>query len=92
MSRIKLEDKLAVNKYEIDRDVHIEIKEDICNKCTSHACVYICPAGCYKLSDLRVTFSYEGCLECGSCVIACDNGAVIWKLPRAGLGISYQYG
>ena len=91
MSHTRIEDKLAVNKYDVDRDVHITLKEDICKKCSSYECLYACPAGCYKLMDGHVTFSYEGCLECGSCSIACPKG-VIWKLPRAGLGISYQYG
>jgi len=87
-----IEDKLAVNKYDIDREVHISLHEDICKKCDTHYCLYVCPASCFKLMEEHITFSYKGCLECGSCQIVCDKGAVEWTLPRAGFGICYQYG
>lgn len=89
---MRIEDKLAVNKYDIDREVHISIDKDICQSCKHHPCLYVCPAGCFTLVEGHVTFSYEGCLECGGCFIACDEKAIEWNLPRAGLGISYQYG
>ncbi|MEA3441934.1 MAG: ferredoxin family protein [Chloroflexota bacterium] len=92
MSTISIEDKLSVNKFDIDKDVHIKINEDICKSCQEHVCLYVCPANCYKLSEGHITFSYEGCLECGSCHIACDKGAIDWTLPRPGFGICYQYG
>ena len=60
MSRMKLEDKLAVNRYDIDRESHITVNENACQKCSLHECVFVCPAGCYKLTDNHVTFSYEG--------------------------------
>ena len=87
-----IEDKLAVNKYDIDIERHIQLKEDICQTCEDHTCIYVCPADCFKLREGHLTFSYEGCLECGSCRIACDREAIMWALPRAGFGICYQYG
>ncbi len=87
-----LEIKLAVNKYAIDKDVHITIQEDICRSCGHHRCVQCCPAGCYKLSEKGVSYSYEGCLECGSCRIVCDRGSVKWDIPRGGLGVCFEYG
>ena len=92
MSNVTIEDKLAVNKYDIDRDVHITINEDTCEACEGHPCFFICPADCYKLVRGRISFSYEGCLECGSCRIVCDKGAINWTLPRSGFGICYEYG
>jgi ferredoxin like protein len=92
MNPISIEDKLAVNKYDVDREVHIRIREDICLACREHPCLYICPAGCFKLSGEHITFSYEGCLECGSCRILCEQGAIDWTLPRPGFGICYEYG
>ena len=90
MNPISVEDKLAVNKYDIDRDVHIKVNADICQTC--HYCLYTCPADCFKLVEGHITFSYEGCLECGSCWIVCDRGAIDWTLPRPGFGICYEYG
>jgi ferredoxin like protein len=88
----KLEDKLAVNKYDIDRDVHIKFNESACEKCKAHPCLYVCPAGCFKLTEGHIIFSFEGCLECGSCRISCGEGAIEWTLPRPGFGICYEYG
>jgi len=89
---VRIEDRLAVNKYDIDRDIHIAVNPDVCTKCHSRTCLYVCPAGCFTLVDGRLNFSYEGCLECGTCRIVCEAGAITWTLPRPGLGISYEYG
>ena len=92
MNPVSVEDKLAVNKYDIDRDVHIKVNADICQTCDINHCLYVCPADCFKLVEGHITFSYEGCLECGSCRILCDKGAIEWNLPRPGFGICYEYG
>ncbi len=89
---MKVEDKLALNKFEIDREVHILLDEGLCQKCDLKLCLYVCPAECYTLREDHVTFSYEGCLECGSCRIACDREAIRWVYPRGGSGICYHYG
>ena len=92
MKTKSIEEKLAVNKYDIDREVHVRLREDICERCDRHPCLYVCPAECFKLLENHITFSYEGCLECGSCRIVCEEGAIDWTLPRGGFGICYQYG
>ncbi len=92
MNPKKIEDKLAVNKFDVDQEVHIRIKEDICSQCREQDCLYACPAGCFTVFEDHITFSFEGCLECGSCRIACDKEAIDWTFPRAGFGICYFYG
>lgn len=92
MNPKNIEDKLAVNTYNVDKDVHIRIKEEVCRGCTGFECLYACPAGCFKAVEDHITFSYEGCLECGSCRIVCAKEAIEWTLPRAGFGICFQYG
>ena len=92
MNQVSVEDKLSVNKYDIDRVVHITVNEDVCNTCDLHYCSYACPADCYQLTEGHITFSYEGCLECGSCRIVCDKGAIEWKLPRGGFGVCFECG
>lgn len=92
MSDIKVEDKLAVNKFDIDEEVHIRLREDVCKLCQNQPCLTICPADCFKWTEDHITFSFEGCLECGSCRIVCDRDALDWALPRGGFGICYQFG
>jgi ferredoxin like protein len=89
---MKIEEKLAVNKYDIDRESHVKINEEECRSCTDRRCLWACPAGCFNLVEDKLMFSFEGCLECGSCRIVCEKGAIDWTLPRAGFGICYQYG
>ena len=89
---MKIEDKLALNKFEIDKEVHIQVEERLCQDCDLKPCLYVCPSECYQLRDNHMTFSYEGCLECGSCRLACDRQAIRWVYPRGGFGICYQYG
>jgi ferredoxin like protein len=89
---MKVEEKLALNKFEVDREVHITVDESKCQECNLKLCIYACPADCYVLRDEHVTFSYEGCLECGSCRLACDKSAIRWVNPRGGFGICYQFG
>jgi ferredoxin like protein len=89
---LKVEDKLALNKFVVDRDVHITINEPLCEDCSLKSCTYVCPADCYSLREDHVTFSYEGCLECGSCRLSCHKDAINWVYPRGGFGICYQFG
>jgi ferredoxin like protein len=89
---MKIEDKLALNKFDIDREVHIRVDEGKCGQCTRKPCLHACPAECYVLREGRVVFSYEGCLECGSCRFSCERGAINWVNPRGGFGVSYQFG
>lgn len=91
---MKVEEKLALNKFDIDREVHISVDETKCKSCDLKPCMYACPAECYTIRGEggHLTFSYEGCLECGSCRFSCDKGAIDWVNPRGGFGICYQYG
>ena len=50
--------------------------------CTQRACLQVCPADLYELSDQGdMTVNWEGCLECGTCLICCDAQALRWHLP-----------
>lgn len=92
MNPKKVEDKLAVNKFDIDREVHIRLREEACQNCEDRPCMSTCPADCFKRMPDHISFAYEGCLECGSCRTVCDQSAVLWTLPRGGYGICYEFG
>jgi ferredoxin like protein len=92
MSPMTIAERLALNKYDVDAEPHIHLKAEVCQKCEQSPCLYICPAECFKLREGKLSFAYEGCLECGSCRISCDKGAIEWSYPRGGFGVSFEYG
>ena len=91
-----IERKLALDTYNVDRSrAHIRIIDsDTCLKCVRQQCINCCPATCYTpQEDGRVLFSYEGCVECGTCRIVCNEFENIeWTYPRGGFGIQYRHG
>lgn len=93
--RIAIEDKLAVNRFKTDRQSHIQVDLERCKLCEAKSCVLVCPAGVYELVDNVIKCNFENCLECGACSVACSSegkGAITWKLPRGGFGVSWRYG
>jgi ferredoxin like protein len=98
MNAIKVEDKLYQNRYLVDEGrPHIAIiNPQVCvEKCVNKDCTYVCPARCYTVDGVggSVTLVTDGCLECGTCRVACaENRNLDWKYPRGGYGISYKFG
>ncbi len=89
---VTIEEKLALVRYNVDAESHIQVDAVVCRTCPHHACTFVCPAACYVLrapSDL--VFSDAGCLECGTCRVICDLGAIQWRYPRGGFGVSYRF-
>lgn len=75
---------------------HILVDTKICNTtCPHHCTTYVCPAQCYKVDDQgQVYFQFEDCIECGTCMYACDQGAVTWRYPdpEVGRGVNWNLG
>ncbi|WP_142847659.1 ferredoxin family protein [Telmatospirillum sp. J64-1] len=92
---IKVEDKLYQNRYLVDEGrPHISIKDvEVCRDC-AQPCTFCCPAGCYaREEDGSVTLTTDGCLECGTCRVICqDRGNLNWDYPRGGYGILFKFG
>jgi ferredoxin like protein len=78
--------------YRIDREAHIILNRDVCRPCEHRACLFVCPAACYQWNDnsSRIDFAYEACLECGTCLIVCDKGALKWNYPKGGYGVRFR--
>ncbi len=86
---------LSFNKFIVDEDApHIEIDQEICQKCDGKPCLYACPAVLYTLEKAgTVSFDYAGCLECGTCRVVCkDKGIVKWTYPWGTFGVAFRFG
>ena len=91
---IRIEDKLFLDRFKVDDDSHLKIidGEKCLRDCRDQPCLYFCPANVYRLEKDRISINYEGCLECGSCRIACPELNIEWRFPRGGFGISHKFG
>jgi len=92
--RLTLEDKLGRTKF-ITRegDPHLIVDNEICQKCPGQWCLVVCPTQRYsKDAEGKIHVDYEGCVECGTCRVACLPGGVYWKYPLGGFGVSYRQG
>ncbi|PUA30994.1 MAG: 4Fe-4S ferredoxin [Candidatus Terraquivivens tikiterensis] len=92
IKRIRLEDALNANVWDVDTKPHIIVDSEKCAGCADKACTYLCPGGCFTLLAGKVLYSYEGCLECGTCRVVCPKGAVTWNYPLSGRGVQYRFG
>ena len=91
---VNVDELIAVNKYEVDEDrAHIErVEEPDSEACKTR--VRGCPAALYKIDeDGATSFDYAGCLECGTCRIACEGTIVRkWENPQPTMGVEYRFG
>lgn len=100
MKQLSLAERLGLvayrNQGRSEAKPHILVKTDICNSvCPHHCTTYVCPAECYKYDEGgRVFFQFEDCIECGTCMYACDQGAVTWSYPdpEDGRGVTWNFG
>lgn len=89
---ISLEDKLFLVKVKKDAQSHIKVNQEKCNSCVNKICLVVCPANTYEEIDGKINASYDNCLECGSCRVACAEGAIAWENPHGGFGVSFING
>lgn len=91
-----LSEKLGRDVFKIDKQQpHIRIDHAVCRSaCTTRPCLYVCPAQLYtyRSEPDEIFVDYEGCLECGTCLIVCREQALSWEYPRAGYGVQYRFG
>lgn len=93
--RVNVDDMLTGVKYYVDEEfAHLWIEDPaLCRRCEAQSCLYICPAGVYRIDrNGTIIVSYQACLECGSCRIACPQGNIGWSFPRGGYGVAYKFG
>jgi ferredoxin like protein len=95
-ARLPLSERLGVDAFVSDRESHLTISDSsLCATCPRKPCLQVCPARVYEWEEGRLVIHHENCLELGACRIACHqmgNGALVWRFPRAGAGVSYRFG
>jgi ferredoxin like protein len=92
---VNVTEKLTKNAIKSDAESHIAIDAEICRtRCTERYCIRVCPAELYEWNAEadRMVVEYAGCLECGTCLVACRSDALSWRYPRGGYGVQYRYG
>lgn len=87
-------ERLAVNSFRVDEDEsHIVVDQELCRTTgTGAAIIAVCPAGVYGERDGLILVDHAACLECGTCLAVAAPGALTWRYPRGGSGVSYREG
>lgn len=95
---VNVDELIALNKYNVDEEhAHIELDQEDLDKVDDvefAKLVRVCPAALYKVDESgHKSFDYAGCLECGTCRIACESTIVKkWDLPGPTMGVEYRFG
>jgi ferredoxin like protein len=90
---MRITDKLALDAFKNHKESHIRLDQKICHGCKERFCIYACPANLYSLNEKgEMVVEFAGCLECGTCMIACIYGSIQWTYPQSGFGVQYRCG
>lgn len=93
MNEVNIKAKLGLDVFKVDTERHISVNQEICRNCAEHYCLCVCPAHVYSLNEQgEIEMDLDGCLECGTCRIACLRNALDWNYPRGGFGVQFRFG
>ncbi len=89
-----LDAKLGLDVFKVAPASHIELDAEVCKVCSSRVCLWVCPAKVYTEGEQgAINVRYEGCLECGTCLIACpEPSGLTWRYPAGAFGVHYRFG
>jgi ferredoxin like protein len=85
--------KLGLNVFKTGKDPHIKIKPGRERDPRLKSVVKLCPAGLYSINEAgEVVLTIDGCLECGTCRLACGTEVLEWNYPEGGVGVQFRFG
>lgn len=90
---IDLKAKLGLNVFKPLPEPHIKIRPGMEHDSRLKAAVRGCPAGLYSVNEKgEFALTIDGCLECGTCRIACGTEVLDWSYPEGGAGVQFRFG
>lgn len=94
MSEImNLKAKLGLDVFKPYAEPHIVIKPGMEKHPLLKRAVLVCPAGLYSENATgEVELTIDGCLECGTCLVACGSQVLEWHYPQGGSGVQFRFG
>jgi ferredoxin like protein len=88
-----LKAKLGLNVFKPLPAPHIKIRAGMERDARLKVAVRGCPAGLYSVSETgEFVLTIDGCLECGTCRIACGTEVLEWNYPEGGAGVQFRFG
>lgn len=93
MSEVNVKAKLGLDVFKENSNFHIAIQPGHEKDPKLFRAVAVCPAGLYTpREDGSVDITVDGCLECGTCLIACGGDVLSWRYPDGDAGVQYRFG
>ena len=95
VERLTLEDMLGLVKFNVAAEAHLQIDKEKCRVCKERFCLHVCPVGNYTEDEAdpgEIVLSWEGCMECGTCRLACPHDAIDWNYPVGAKGVCFRHG
>lgn len=92
---MSIDDKLGHNRFHADDNyAHIELNKECADQEMIKRVILACPAKLYQQDDSgKLSFNYEGCLECGTCRVLAGNSVLKrWNHPMGGMGVEFRRG
>jgi Ferredoxin-like protein len=90
---VSLKTKLGLDVFKPDKEPHITIKAGMARDHRLKRAIIVCPAGLYsENAQGEVELTIDGCLECGTCLVACGSEVLEWHYPAGGTGVQFRFG
>jgi len=92
--KIDLKAKLGLDVFKPIGRPHINIRQGMEKDPRLKLVVRVCPAGLYSENEKGevVLPTIDGCLECGTCRLACGTEVLDWNYPEGGTGVQFRFG
>ncbi|MBN2254546.1 MAG: 4Fe-4S dicluster domain-containing protein [Deltaproteobacteria bacterium] len=88
-----LKAKLGLDVFKPGLEPHIVIRPGMEKDPRLKKAILVCPAGLYSENEKgEVVLTIDGCLECGTCRIACGTDVLDWNYPDGGTGVQFRFG